>query len=120
MAGSINNNNNGVINYLFYIQKNNQKSGNNEHVERISNQNLIQKDVPLKYTHKSSNNNFMSQTGLKSKGEPCNKLCNGIEKIQVQPKCSDNPKEVGTQICPIFDEEVKYIERPCNTHCQLQ
>ncbi len=122
MAGSINNNvNNGVINYLFFTQKTNQTPDNQEHTDKISSQKQTQKDVPLKYIHKSHANSLaLSQTGLKNKGEPCNKMCNGIEKMQMQPKCADNPKIFGAQMCPLFDKETNYAERPCNTHCQLQ
>lgn len=95
MAGSINSKtNNGVIKYIYFIQKTKTPQRQIAEENKASN-------IPLKYVKSPTSHDLRYQTGLRSGGEPCDKICNGIERIR---KYSQDD----------------YIERPCNTHCKLQ
>jgi len=83
--------------------KHNSKYGSNSKIHANDDE-TNNKYQPLKYINRASNSKLRSQIGVESQGLPCNRLCNGVEKILAS-----------------FDgDQAKYIERPCNTHCVMQ
>ena len=108
LDGSINSKtNNGVIKYIYFIQKT-----NTSHKQKIKENKT--KNIPLKYMNSPGSNDLRYQTGVKSSSKPCDKLCNGIERIKRHSKCLNTLLD--SKLCQKDD----YIERPCNTHCKLQ
>jgi hypothetical protein len=64
---------------------------------------------------------WVYQEGMHSEGEPCNKLCNGIMNLRINPVCKiDNGNTVEAALCPRDQMKPKYITKPCNTDCQLR
>ena len=120
LAGSINSkSDNGVIKYMYYIQKEEAIVNNNNGKYELDG---VDKDVsshiPLKYI-RNSLTKLRSQIGLESKGSPCNRVCHGVEKILASQDCVNSIRSLyDVDLCT--SENMKYIERPCNTHCKLQ
>ncbi len=94
-----------MIKYVYFIQK-----SDTSH-KQIKNKAV---DVPLSYIKSPRRNDLRYQTALSSGSKPCDKLCNGIERIKKNSQCSNSLLD--SKLCQQDD----YIERPCNTHCKLQ
>ena len=98
-----------------------------KNLNRQTNRNPIQKI--LKNTNKPQNDSknleqktkWVYHEAIRTEGIPCNKLCNGIQRIRVYPICVNNQQLVDENLCPQDKKlKVKYIDKPCNTNCKLR
>ena len=89
-----------------------------------------QKEIKITHTENSfrqrlnitnrPSNKWVYQESLRTEGQPCDKMCNGIQRISLNPVCMNNQKKVDETLCPNEKARPKYIEKACNTDCRLQ
>ena len=132
LAGSINSKvNNGVIKYVYFVQKlSYDLHTNREYSIDKWRPATHEKDIPLNSKIKLSNQltharylpqtKWVYQEGGRSESTPCNKMCNGVQRIRVSPSCMYNQNLVDETLCSMLKKEPKYIEKPCNIDCKLQ
>ncbi len=138
--------NNGIIKYIYFIPKsshvsksliktksknpsyqskenrNNNDLKNNLYkqsdIENVFKQKIIPSDLSKTNNHQIK---WVYHEGYRTEITSCDKICNGIQRIQVYPVCmNNNNNKVDEKLCPSEKLKPKLVLRPCNTDCKLK